>query len=105
MPGFPNSDEYNVHRAAYRLNASDLFDIFEPIVLDVIKLVMIQLDASSKVDTTNVKAIIMVGGFGENSYLNKRLQQAVASRGVGVRKSPKSYARMDSNLYMILTSL
>ncbi|KAL9641362.1 MAG: hypothetical protein Q9204_000057 [Flavoplaca sp. TL-2023a] len=69
VPTFPDSPTYNVRRARYTLKGADLYDIFEPVIQDVL-------------------AVLLVGGFGENRYLYKRIQQAIAPEGIEVLKSP-----------------
>ncbi len=65
-------------------------EIFEPLVQDILNLVTKQIEATKARDA-DVKAIMMVGGFGENSYLHKRLREAVRARGIGVWKTPDGY--------------
>ncbi|KAL8707785.1 MAG: hypothetical protein Q9220_007237 [cf. Caloplaca sp. 1 TL-2023] len=90
VPGFPDSTEYNVRRATYRLRGADLHDIFEPVIRAVIDLVIKQIEAS-KVTQCNVNAVVMVGGFGANSYLCERLRQAVEGSGIQILKSPNAW--------------
>jgi hypothetical protein len=52
--------------------------IFEPVVSEVIKLVKSQIRATKKNETT-VQAVVLVGGFGENIYLRRRLKAAVGN--------------------------
>jgi len=44
--------------------------IFEPIILKIIELVKGQISATSK----NIRAVLLVGGFGQNAYLKERLR-------------------------------
>lgn len=90
VPTFPDSPAHNVRRARYTLKGSDLYDIFEPVIQDVIGLVWQQIQGTKKADL-DVKAVLLVGGFGENGYLYKRLQQAMAPEGIEVLKSPYGY--------------
>ncbi|KAL8981339.1 MAG: hypothetical protein Q9205_003836 [Flavoplaca limonia] len=81
VPTFPNSPAYNIRRARYTLKGADLFNIFEPVIQD-------SLIQTTKKTDLDVKAVLLVGGFGENGYLYKRLQQAMAPEGIEVLKSP-----------------
>lgn len=54
------------------IGASDLHTIFEPIVLQVIKLIREQIIASN----TTIHKIMLVGGFGQSNYLRERIQTA-----------------------------
>ncbi|KAL8987937.1 MAG: hypothetical protein Q9169_008631, partial [Polycauliona sp. 2 TL-2023] len=87
VPTFPDDADYNVRRARYTLKGSDLHQIFEPIIKDIIDLVWHQIQAT-RAAKTNVKAVLLVGGFSESNYLFKRLQQSVAPEGIEVHKSP-----------------
>ncbi|EJT70088.1 hypothetical protein GGTG_12261 [Gaeumannomyces tritici R3-111a-1] len=71
--GLANNRELGISRGRYSLKATDLQTIFEPVVLEVIKLVRQQM-AASKVD---VRAVLLVGGFGASNYLKGRLRNAL----------------------------
>ncbi|KAL8748178.1 MAG: hypothetical protein Q9184_007499, partial [Pyrenodesmia sp. 2 TL-2023] len=81
VPGFPNSPAHDVQRARFYLKGSDLIDIFEPLILQVVALVRQQVDAT-KARAARVRAVLMVGGFGENTYLRKRIEEAIADDGI-----------------------
>ncbi|KAL8670828.1 MAG: hypothetical protein Q9168_004647, partial [Polycauliona sp. 1 TL-2023] len=85
VPTFPDSPEYDVRRARYTLKGSDLHNIFEPVIEDVLGLVRQQIEATRAAKST-VKAILLVGGFGENGYLFQRLQQSVSTEEIEVLK-------------------
>ncbi|KAL8992611.1 MAG: hypothetical protein Q9169_006967, partial [Polycauliona sp. 2 TL-2023] len=89
-PTFPDDADYNVRRARYTLKGSDLHQIFEPIIKDIIDLVWHQVQAT-RAANTNVKAVLLVGGFSESGYLFKRLQESVAPEGIEVHKSPNGW--------------
>ncbi|KAL8773753.1 MAG: hypothetical protein Q9209_001521 [Squamulea sp. 1 TL-2023] len=91
VPTFPDSEDHDVRRARYTLKGTDLYNIFEPIIQDVIDLVWQQIEAT-KSAKSNVKAVLLVGGFGDNSYLYKRLCESVAlAPGIDVLKSPNGW--------------
>jgi hypothetical protein len=50
--------------------------IFDPVINEIVKLVKDQIRATEEVQKT-VKAILLVGGFGENIYLHNRLRAEV----------------------------
>jgi molecular chaperone DnaK (HSP70) len=56
------------------MKLSDMEAVFEPVVNRVIELVHDQI-ASTNV---GVKAVLLVGGFGQSSYLKERLRTALA---------------------------
>jgi hypothetical protein len=49
--------------------------IFEPVILHIIKLVKDQISSTQK----EVKAVLLVGGFGQNAYLKERLRISLGS--------------------------
>ena len=53
-------------------------------VKEVIKLVNEQIKAAGR----QVKAVILVGGFGQNAYLKQAIRDEVRSNGVEVMQSP-----------------
>ncbi|KAL8785783.1 MAG: hypothetical protein Q9213_003161 [Squamulea squamosa] len=86
LPNSSEDDPICIRGSRYRFNGSDVFDIFEPVIQEVINLVKRQIQASSAVGA-DVKAVILVGGFGESQYLYKRLQEALGHQSVEVRMS------------------
>jgi hypothetical protein len=58
--------------------------IFDPVVNEVIKLVQSQIEATRRYGTS-VQAVLLVGGFGQNTYLHRRLDNELGS---GVRVIP-----------------
>ncbi|KAL9032255.1 MAG: hypothetical protein Q9180_006605 [Flavoplaca navasiana] len=93
VPGLPDSADDapdRVRHSRYHLKGSDVYDIFEPVIKQIINLVVQQIKVSKKVGA-DVKGVIMVGGFGENIYLFERLQKALKSRRIEVRVSPQAW--------------
>lgn len=74
----------DVRRGRFRLSRSDIQTIFKPVVNEVLALVMGQIAATK----TSVKAVLLVGGFGQNTYLRESIRQAVAPKGIEVMQSP-----------------
>ncbi|KAL9038348.1 MAG: hypothetical protein Q9180_003194, partial [Flavoplaca navasiana] len=64
---------------------ADLYDIFEPVIQDILDLVWQQIQTTKKANL-DVKAVLLIGGFGENGYLYKRLEQAMTPEGIQVLK-------------------
>lgn len=58
--------------------------IFDPVVKEVVSLVLGQIDATREA----VKAVLLVGGFGQNTFLRDSIRQAVTSKGIEVMQSP-----------------
>jgi molecular chaperone DnaK (HSP70) len=73
LPGFPNDESIGIRRNRLKIKASDLREIFEPIINQIIELVRGQIRATNK----TVKAVLLVGGFGQNNYLKDSLRNAL----------------------------
>lgn len=84
--GLPNNKALGVSRGRFALKASDLQTIFEPVVLEVIRLVNDQITASA----VPIKAVLLVGGFGASNYLKERLRNAVAD-GTQIMQPPNAW--------------
>ncbi len=66
------------------LSGTDVGCIFEPVVKEVLRLVTGQIMAAKR----HVKAVILVGGFGQNAYLRDAIREEVKSSNVEVLQSP-----------------
>ena len=85
----------DVRRGRFRLGRSDIQTIFKPVVNEVVTLIMGQIAATK----APVKAVLLVGGFGQNTYLREHIRQAVAPKGIEVMQSPNGYVLYSSNRY------
>ena len=56
-----------------RIHGTDLRNVFEPILNHIQRLVMSQIKASKKA----IKAVLLVGGFGQSAYLRDSLRTEV----------------------------
>ena len=74
----------DVRRGRFRLSGSDIRTIFEPVVKEVLDLIMGQIDATK----APVKAVLLVGGFGQNTFLRDSVRQAIGPKGIEVMQSP-----------------
>ncbi|KAL8840764.1 MAG: hypothetical protein Q9170_001202 [Blastenia crenularia] len=79
----PNWDDDVLEEAMKRFEVT----IFEPVIKEVIALVEGQIKATK----AQVKAVLMVGGFGQSVYLRDRLRQAIAPRGIELMQSPNGW--------------
>ena len=57
------------------MKAADLRGIFEPVINKIIDLVKNQIEATEK----KIRAVLLVGGFGQNNYLKESLRTALGS--------------------------
>ncbi|KAL8914395.1 MAG: hypothetical protein Q9172_007093 [Xanthocarpia lactea] len=88
VPGAPdilNNEDCYIRNTRFSLKGANLYNIFEPIVQDVLGLVQHQIKATKTLELS-VKAILLVGGFGENSYLHQRLCASVSGENIEVYK-------------------
>ncbi|KAF5663420.1 heat shock 70 kDa 12A [Fusarium heterosporum] len=86
VAGLANNKALGISRGRFGLKASDLQTIFEPVVLEVIRLVKDQITASN----VPVRAILLVGGFGASSYLKERLRIAV-DNSIQIMQPPNAW--------------
>ena len=59
-------------------------EIFEPVIKEILDLIDKQIKATNVM--ADVKAVLLVGGFGQNAYLRDRIRAAVG--GIEVMQSP-----------------
>ncbi|PTB75898.1 hypothetical protein M440DRAFT_1334688 [Trichoderma longibrachiatum ATCC 18648] len=84
--GLANNKALGITRGRYALKASDLKTIFEPVVLEVIKLVKDQITVSN----VPIRAVLLVGGFGASNYLKERLRNAV-DKSIQIMQPPNAW--------------
>ena len=59
-------------------------EVFRPVIDEIIALIKGQVRATK----TEVKAVLLVGGFGQSAYLRDSVRKAVASSSIEVMQSP-----------------
>jgi hypothetical protein len=75
-----------IQRGRLRLTKDDIKDIFEPVITEIVLLVKNQIRATGG----RVKAVLLVGGFGQNFYLRNRLKAEVGD-DISVQESLEPY--------------
>lgn len=88
MPGLANNPQLGISRGRLTLSGKDVRKIFEPIVHDVNKLVMGQVQAATQAMRKKPKAVVMVGGLGLNAYLRDCLREVLATSAIEVLQCP-----------------
>ncbi|OBT67817.1 hypothetical protein VE03_02422 [Pseudogymnoascus sp. 23342-1-I1] len=73
VPGLGNNPKLGILRGRYTIKPADMKAIFEPVIKKVIDLVNGQISASER----KIRAVLLVGGFGQNNYLKERLRAAL----------------------------
>jgi hypothetical protein len=76
LPGFPDNSRLGIAGYRLTLRGSEVRNIFEPVVREVLQLVRGQIRETERLGK-HVKAVLMVGGFGSNPYLRSRIQSEV----------------------------
>lgn len=87
VPGIKDSVARDVRRGRLRLTGTDVHTIFEPVVTEVIALIQGQIAGTKQ----KVKAVLMVGGFAQSTYLRDRIRQAIAHQGIETMQSPNGW--------------
>ena len=88
VPGLHDNAQLNVRRGRLRVTDAEVQKVFDPVVQEIIRLVLGQITATQK----SVKAVLLVGGFGQNAYLRECIRVAVGKR-VEVMQSPNGYVQ------------
>ena len=86
VPGLDNNKAKGVVRNRFSMPGTTLRDIFEPVISVATALVQTQ----QKQTTGHVSAVLLVGGFGQNPYLRKTIQEVVGPE-VQVIKPPNGW--------------
>lgn len=73
VPGLANNPRLGVRRNKLTLPPDDVREILKPVIDEVVKLVRDQIRSTNR----EVKAVLLVGGFGGSQYLLQRLRETV----------------------------
>ena len=73
VPGLVNDKSKGVMRGKYTMTAENLRAVFQPVISTITGLVNVQINLSSG----NVKAVVLVGGFGQSPYLRESIRNTV----------------------------
>ncbi|PLB48097.1 actin-like ATPase domain-containing protein [Aspergillus steynii IBT 23096] len=73
VPGIPDNEIFGVKRGRLQMTGSEMSQLFLPVLGEIINLAKKQVQISKK----EVKAIILVGGFGQSPYLQKLLRDSL----------------------------
>ncbi|CAZ85793.1 unnamed protein product [Tuber melanosporum] len=80
VPGIADDPTAGIEAGMFIIDRDDMRKIFNPVVQKVAQLVQQQVDEVEKLMTRQVKALLLVGGFGESEYLRSRLQAEIRTR-------------------------
>lgn len=71
--GLANNPKLGIRRNKLNLLPEDVREILKPVIDEVVKLVLDQIRSTNR----EVKAVLLVGGFGGSQYLFQRLRETV----------------------------
>ncbi|RYO86554.1 hypothetical protein DL763_006643 [Monosporascus cannonballus] len=91
FPGLPDDEEAGLDSGFLVLTATQIKDIFEPVVKEVCDLVQGQVDGL-RCKGGVVSGIVLVGGFGQSDYLYRRLRAHFTSS-----EPPPPYTEMPTH--------
>jgi molecular chaperone DnaK (HSP70) len=95
VPGLANNPKLGIRRGRFTIRPADMRAVFEPIILKIIELVRGQI-SSSRVP---IRAVLLVGGFGQNAYLKERMRAALG--GTEVLQPPGAWTAIVSGAVMM----
>ncbi|KAF4628841.1 hypothetical protein G7Y89_g9311 [Cudoniella acicularis] len=73
VTGLATDESLSVKKGKLILKSSDVKEILEPVIAEVVKLVLDQIQTTSG----GVKVVLLVGGFGTSMYLRERIREAI----------------------------
>jgi molecular chaperone DnaK (HSP70) len=85
VPGLSNNERLGIRRGRLNIKHAEVKGIFDPIVDNIIQLVKDQIASTSK----TIKAVLLVGGFGQNNYLKEILRKSL--NDVEVMQPPNAW--------------
>ncbi|KAL9130078.1 MAG: hypothetical protein Q9217_001637 [Psora testacea] len=73
VPGLADDPSQGVRRGKFKMTGNQVKTIFDPVVDEVLALVRGQITATQK----KVKAVLLVGGFGQSAYLRETIRSSI----------------------------
>ena len=74
--GLANNVALSINRGRLTLKSEDVKEILEPVIAQVVKLVVDQISSTKG----EVKNVLLVGGFGKSMYLRERIREAISHK-------------------------
>ncbi|KAF3129560.1 hypothetical protein TWF703_008847 [Orbilia oligospora] len=84
--GIQNSEELNIDDRILTLSTAQMKQLFDPCVSSTIKLIDGQATAVMKAGLGKPKMVLVVGGFGRNEYLYRKIKEYCSSIGTEIRR-------------------
>jgi molecular chaperone DnaK (HSP70) len=95
VPGLASNPQLGIRHGRFTVKPVEMKSIFDPIILKIIELVKGQIMASDD----RIKAVLLVGGFGQNNYLKERLRGSLD--GIEVLQPPNSWTAIVRGAVMV----
>ncbi|TVY82722.1 Heat shock 70 kDa protein 12A [Lachnellula suecica] len=73
VPGLENNAIIGIKNGRFKVTSLEMQEIFDPVIQQVIELIQGQIRATEK----NIRAVLLVGGFGQSMHLKERLRNAL----------------------------
>ena len=83
VPGLEDDLTKNVYRQQLTVSAEVIRELFRPVMSAICRLVLAQIKAAGK-----VRAVLLVGGFGQSNYLRQVLRKAIDG-DIEIMRPPK----------------
>ncbi|RPA91804.1 actin-like ATPase domain-containing protein [Choiromyces venosus 120613-1] len=80
IPGVADDANAGIEDGLFVIDREEMRKIFDPVVQKVIQLVQQQVKEVEKLETRQVKALVLAGGFGESEYLRCRLEAEIRTK-------------------------
>ena len=74
VPGLSDDPQQRIKRGKLSVPGEDVATIFRPVIQEIIRLVEGQISSTQR----PIKAVLLVGGFGQSSYLRDSLRFALS---------------------------
>ncbi|KAH8807944.1 hypothetical protein F5884DRAFT_857504 [Xylogone sp. PMI_703] len=76
VAGLATNETLSIKKGKLTLKSSTVKEILEPVIIEVVKLVLEQIQTTNR----EVKAVLLVGGFGRSMYLRERIKEEVSNK-------------------------
>ncbi|KAK4161725.1 hypothetical protein QBC43DRAFT_357267 [Cladorrhinum sp. PSN259] len=90
--GITNDEDLNIDDQVLTLSAEQMQQVFLPCVNRTLELIDGQVASVMKNGLGKPKMVFVVGGFGRNPYLYRKIQEYCQQRGIGTRQPPRPWS-------------
>ncbi|MCJ1416839.1 hypothetical protein MMC32_003178 [Xylographa parallela] len=101
VSGLADSTTLGIRRGKLTVTGADVKGVFQPVIDEIITLVKGQIRATRP---TIPQAVLLVGGFGQSSYLRECIRRVVSDSGIDVMQSPNGWTAVVEGALMRVLS-